>query len=89
MIPQNVIDALVLMLEEGFKKSDTSSVREVVSLLEAQRHDCTDIKTKLSALVLNTKLFIDISFSTPLPPFDVTYKVGLFLLNMWIDVAFN
>ena len=49
--PQSVIDALALAIEEGFMKRNVRFVREIISLLEAQGHDCTDANGKLIAMV--------------------------------------
>ena len=48
---QNLGDALTLTLKEGMKKSNVASIREVISLLEAQGHDCTDVKAKVTKKV--------------------------------------
>ena len=49
---QSAADALALMLEEGFKKDNPALVREAISLLEAQGHDCVDAKERLTEMVL-------------------------------------
>ena len=44
-------DAFALTMKKGIKKGNTVSIREAISLLEAQGHDCTDAKDKLAAMV--------------------------------------
>ena len=44
-------ETLALMIEESSKKGNAASLREAISLLEAQGHDCADARDKLIAMV--------------------------------------
>ncbi len=48
---QSEIDALTTMVEDAFKKGNATLLREVISLLESQGHDCADAKDKLLGMV--------------------------------------
>ena len=48
---QSVTDALNVTLEEGINMGNAALVRNVISLLEAQGHDCTDVNARLTEMV--------------------------------------
>ena len=48
---QKMADAFERILMKGIKKGNAAVVREAISLLEAQGHDCADAKDKLKQMV--------------------------------------
>jgi len=51
LVRQSESDALMRMIEEGIKKGNAALVREAISLLEAQGHNCADAEDRLIELV--------------------------------------
>jgi hypothetical protein len=46
-----VADALALIAETSIDKGNAVWIRDAIFLLEAQGHDCTDAKAKLTEMV--------------------------------------
>ena len=46
-----MVDGFNVIAEEGFKNSNAALVREAISLLEAQGHECAGVKERLHAMV--------------------------------------